>query len=352
MNTRSLIVALLLAVALLPNCATADEPTPQDEVKERYVLRGHADAVTCVTFLDKGKILASGSSDKTVKLWDMATGKELATLEGHEQRIQAIAGTAEGKMLASGDDDGLVKVWDAAAHKELRALAKQKGAIQALRFSPDGKILASGGGGYDKKADKPWSELKLWDPETGKEIASLEGHDTSVTSLAFAPDGKTMASCSADGSVILWDVAGTKKKADLGKNPQGGSSVVFSPDGKTVACGSFTKSTVVKFWDVASAKETKEIADPNSPCALSLAFFPDGKRIAMAGLSTNTIRDPDTRGCYLAIWDVATGKEVMALKGHKRAVIALALSADEKLLASGGLDQTVRVWQFSGTSPP
>jgi WD40 repeat protein len=95
---------------------------------------------------------------------------------------------------------------------------------------------------------------------------------------------------------------------------------------------------------VATSKEIPGFTDPTGPCMLSLAFFPDGKTLAMGGLNQNTLADADLKGSYLALWDIATSKARFGLKGHQRAILSIALTPDGNLLASAGMDQTVRVW--------
>jgi len=180
----------------------------QPEAKERISFRGHTGSVTSLVFLDKGKLLASASNDKSVRLWDLDGAKRHGTLNGHEHGVQALAATSDSGTLASADEKGAIKLWDVSARKERKTFPPLKGGVSSLGFSPSGKILASGGGGFDKEADKPWSELKLWDVEQGRQIADLDGHPTRVNSLAFAPDGKV---CWRLGAWIAWFVFGVSR---------------------------------------------------------------------------------------------------------------------------------------------
>ena len=305
-------------------------------------LEGHAAGVPAVVFIGDGKILATGSEDKTIKLWDAATGKELVTLKTGS--VQSLASTADGRRFASAGHDGTVKVWDAATRVELLTLKGQKGDAAGLAFAPDGKTLAVGGGEFDLKAEKARGEIRLWDAAAGKELARIEWPDNRVTNVAFAPDGQTLAACSSNGAVALWDAATGKKVSDLGKNPNGATGLTFSPDGKLVACGNFFRELTIKVWDVATGKETGTISKSNNVSAFSLKFLPDGKTLAVGGFDQQSVRDEKTRGAYLALIAI-DGKTERVLTGHIRGVTCSSVSRDGTRLAVSGLDKTARVWE-------
>ncbi len=317
--------------------AAADEQKP-------VVLEGHTAGVPALAFVGAGKVLATGSQDKTIKLWDVALAKEIATLKGHGNGVQAVAATRDGKRLASADDDGVVKLWDPEAQKELSTLKGRKGDSAGLVFSPDGKVLAVGGGGFDKAMEKAWGEVRLWDHATGKELTVLGWADNRVNAVAFSPDGALVAACSSNGSVAVWDLA-TQRKRDLGKNPQGGTGLAFSPDGKTIACGNFVGPMTIKFWEVATGKEARTIDKKAAVSAFALKFLPDGKTLAVGGFDQEGIRDPAARGAYVALWDLDAGKE-RPLTGHLRGVLGVTVDRDGTRVAAGGLDKNVRVWEL------
>jgi predicted NACHT family NTPase len=154
------------------------------------------------------RVRVSGSSDQTIKLWDVATGKEQATLKGHKHWVRSVSFSPDGKTLASGSDDGTIRLWDVATGKEQTTLKDRppsrpdrSWSVWSVAFSPDGKTLASGSGDFAKTG-----EIKLWDVSTGKKKTTLKGHTFDVLSVAFSPDGKTLASGSGDGTIKLWDV--------------------------------------------------------------------------------------------------------------------------------------------------
>jgi dipeptidyl aminopeptidase/acylaminoacyl peptidase len=152
--------------------------------------------------------MASGSFLKTVKLWEVATGKQRAALQGHDNIVYPVAFSPDGKTLASGSVDRTVKLWDVATGKERASLLGHADIVYSVAFSPDGKTLASGS--WDRT-------VKLWDVATGKERASLHGHTGQVHSVAFSPDGKTLALGSSDKTVRLWDIPASNQTDKRGE---------------------------------------------------------------------------------------------------------------------------------------
>lgn len=160
-----------------------------------HALEGHAGIVYSLTFDPVGKALASGSSDGTVKLWDVSIGKLLRTLEGDDNYIRSVEFAPEGETLASGGYDKTVKLWEVTSGKLLRTLEAHKDSINSVKFDPAGRTLASGS---DDKT------VKLWRSDNGRLLRTLEGHTGSVDAVAFSPDGQILASKSKDGTLRLW----------------------------------------------------------------------------------------------------------------------------------------------------
>ena len=178
------------------------------------ILEGHVSSiindVSSIAYSPDGKTLASGAWDNTIKLWNVATGRNVATLQGHTGWVTSIAYSPDGKTLASGSEEGAVKVWDVSKRKNIATPEGHKDAVLSIAYSPDGEILASGAGFIYQGQYKGKGTIKLWDVWTGQNVDTLEGgehqHTGRVTSIAYSPDGKTLASGSSDNTIKLWNV--------------------------------------------------------------------------------------------------------------------------------------------------
>ena len=321
---------------------------------------GHSGMVLALCLLPDGQ-LASGSTDGTIRLWDVATGAEMARLDGQGGSVRALGLLADGR-LASGSDDGTIRLWDVARVNATR-LEGPSSAISALCLLPDGR-LASG------STD---TTIRLWDPVTGVETARLEGHTEDVNTLCLLADGR-LASASYDGTIRLWDVAAEAETARLGR---GATALCPLSDGLLASgCSDGT----VWLWDVAARAEIVHI-ETQGGWVRALCRLKDGRRAfdcsdgairlwdASAGVKIVRLEgQPNWRAfpsggalCQLndgrlasarfddstiQLWDLVSGAETARLEGHDGPLAALCLLSDGRLV-SGSDDRTIRLWDVA-----
>jgi RNA polymerase sigma factor (sigma-70 family) len=321
------------------------------------------------TFSPDNRMLAVGGSDGKIHLWDVATAKEIRLFEGHSRTVFSLTFSADGKTLASGGEDATLRLWDVATGKAIHPLSGHHGPVTSVALSPDGKTLATAS--WDRT-------IRLWEMPAGKEVRRLLGHQGPVASVAWSADGRTLVSADDVGTARFWDPAtgkeirrlplveeGRQYGSYLALSPdnktlawgwhtmrlvnvatgrelhriEGGCSRAFSPDGKTLVAAVSDENHPLVLWDLQGKEVLRFVGEGkwgNHYGACAVTFSPDGKTV-LGGCSDGTVR----------LWETATGKERIQLRGHEGAVAVIAVSANGKFLASSGEhDRTVRLWDL------
>ena len=374
------------------------------------ILRVDAGRVQAVAFHPDGKQLATGDWDSTVRIWDRQTGKETLTLRGHKSPVYGVAFSPDGTLLASAASNGNLRIWELATGRVIQSLTGRSGAVLSNCFSPDGRYLAYAGGD---------GTVRVWDVESGEEKVVFRGHSASVDSVQFSPDGRRLVSASPlDAVVMVWDftrhpeyatLARVRGRADeqikvrdLTNRPDAaklartgpdlealafhrdGTQLVsvavggalqtwdaasgalkeqrslpisdelvspaalarFGPGAERLAGRAREDKTLVKVWDTASGKELVAFRGHTLP-VLVVQFSMDGRRLATCACAAERAERPHE----IKVWDAATGACLASLTG-KGLLFQAAFSPDNRLLALGGQDGVVRLTEWASARPP
>jgi WD40 repeat protein len=287
-----------------------------------------SDYVRKVAFSPDGTRLASACYDRTAKLWDVETGREIRKFEGHFEEVVGVVFSPDGKYIATASFDKTARLWDVEKENPIKSFAGHSHWVLDVAFSPGGKTLATA------SSD---GTARLWDVETGKEWRTFRNAGGSaVISVAFSPDGTRLVSAGVEATVILWDIETTGIiRTFPGHTSWGVPSVTFSPDGKRLATAGCNDGTV-RLWDVQTAENIRTF-ECSSKDVWHVAFSPDGSLLAAAGFPTRT---------RATAWDVKAERELWTFEGNSDTVSGVAFTPDGTRLATASGDGTARLWDL------
>ncbi|MBT2408667.1 MULTISPECIES: TIR domain-containing protein [unclassified Streptomyces] len=327
--------------ALLLACAAASDarelPLVQramfrvvDEAGIRLILRGHTDRISSVAWQRSGGLIATGSYDRTVRLWDAGTGRLVSVLEGHLDCVTSLAFDRSGERLVSGSWDGTARIWDLASLTEAATLTGHGGWVSSVTWSPSEQYIATGS--QDNTG-------RIWRVATAETVCVLKGHTEWVRSVEWHPDERTVLTGSYDHTAALWSVPSGKRLATLTGHDGPVPAVSWNADGKRALTAS--EDGTLRLWDMTertSLRRTRgritslrRIQVHTSP-VYCLAWSPSD-RLAATGSEDGRLR----------VFDVETGILLNTLPGHTGWVSSVAWSPDGRTLVSGSEDATARV---------
>lgn len=294
-------------------------------VHEQHRLQGHQGTVACVVFSPDGTILASaGSDDQHIVIWSVPDGKELHRLVGHSKSVWSLAFHPTEHLLASGSFDGTIKLWDVHRGREMLTIPTSLGEVFGVAFSPDGAHVFAGGSAGN-------GAIKVWDSATGEEVALLQGTSPMVRSLALSPDGILAVGSIFGGQIELWDVKTRQQFPALASgHSKSISHLTFNFDGSLLASGA--KDRTIKIWNPTTGQQLLKLS--GTPGNV-VRFSPDGKLLAVGNGQEGT----------LSLWHVADGSSIDTFKKQAGTYLySLDFTPDGSLLASSQDSGIVKIW--------
>ncbi|MGK7924706.1 MAG: protein kinase [Spirulina sp.] len=286
-------------------------------------LTEHQSFVNDLTISPDSRFLISASADKTIKVWELETGKLLNTLTGHTSFVNALAMTFDGNFIIGASADKTIRIWDLESGELVKTLSGHTNSVDAIAMSPDGQFLVSTG------ADKT---IRVWDLESGEIRHVLQEHSGFINEIAISSDGTTLVSGSADESLKVWNLKTGERLHSLRGHSSFINAIAISPNGKTLASGSADKT--IKIWDLQTGKEMRTLQG-HTGFINDLAISPDGEILVSASADTS-----------IRVWRLTTGKQMYILNNHTNYVNYVEISQDGTTLASSSADQTIKFWDL------
>jgi len=290
-----------------------------------------------LSYSPDGSLLALGTSDATVEIWDVATLRRRGELKGHTDFVDDVRFSPDGRTLASAGRDRTIRLWDVATAPaprpaagassasgpgEVRRFEGHGGAVAGVAVSRDGRIALSGGEDGD---------LRAWEVASGKLLHRLKGHSGPITGLAFALGGTRAVTCGADRSVRVWDLDAGRELRRLDGHARAPACLAVAPDGRRAVVGGEDELIL---WDLEAGKPVLKFAGVGESIR-AVAITPDG-RLALTGGDAKAFRT----------WDLTTGRQVRRHEGHEEAVVSIAAAPDVQMAATGSEDDSASLWNL------
>ncbi|MCB0163775.1 MAG: PD40 domain-containing protein [Anaerolineae bacterium] len=322
-------LALLLALEAQKMANGDERPRAIDQAPYFYSpldtsFQGHTDIVNRVVWSPDGSQLASASDDKTIIIWEVATGQPNLVLKEHTDWVNSIAWNPDGTQLASASEDQTVIIWDIITGQPIATLNNHTDGVLSVSWSPDGSKVITGSRN---------GKIIIWDLTTEQAELTFQGHSDGITSVAWSPDGNQFASTSFDKTIIIWEASTGQSVMKLKSQAGEVFDAAWSPDGTQLA--SAVRNRTVIIWDVATG-QIKNSLQGHRNTVWGVAWNPNGTQIASASADKT-----------ITVWDVASGEAILDLKGHSDIVWKVAWSPDGSKLASASSDQTIIIWDVA-----
>ena len=285
-------------------------------------LKSHSQSVWATAVSANGQVLASGSQDCTIKVWNAATGKLQRTLTGHKDTIRSLAISADGRTLASGSGDTTIKLWELPTGKLIGTFSGHSSPVWSVAIAPDGKTLLS--------ASEDGS-VNIWNLATGATQTIEAAHRSRIFAIALSPDQKTFATGSKDKTIKLWQLATGKLIRTINEHTNAVRTIAYSPDGTQLASGSWDRT--IQIWNPQTGKRLQKLEGHNDRI-VALVFSNDGQQLASAGLEST-----------IKLWDAKSGKLLHKFPAHADWVLSLTTVPSNNNLISSSKDKAIKIWQ-------
>jgi WD40 repeat protein len=301
-------------------------PDQNIQPAEIATLTGHAEEVKCVCISPDGKLAVSGSSDQTIRIWNIERGECLRTIEGDLGWIKCLGITADSKLALSGSTDCTLRLWNLESGQCVRILKGHTGAITTLAISPDGQLAVSGS--YD-------NTMRLWDLNTGKYLYILQIQ--AVVGVCITADKRTIISAGSDDVIRIWDAGNGICLRAIQAVDCCLTSIAITPCGRYAVSGGQDK--ILRYWDLSGGILLREF--PGHEYNITSVQISADSKIALSGSDDNTLK----------LWNTENGECIKTLKGHTNLITSVSMTPDGRLIVSAG-DNRIRVWNTCGEEIP